>query len=56
MDAEDDVVMGEATSEPSVAPIFPLSRVKKIMKTDKDVSMVNADAVALTAMAAVHRP
>jgi hypothetical protein len=37
----------------SSAPIFPLSRVKKIMKTDKDVAMCSADAVSITAMAAV---
>lgn len=35
------------------APVFPLSRVKKIMKSDKDVAMCSADAVAVTAMATV---
>lgn len=37
-----------------LAPIFPLSRVKKIMKTDKDVAMCSADSVALVAMASVQ--
>lgn len=37
----------------SVAPIFPLSRVKKIMKMDKDVNLCSAESVALAAMASV---
>ena len=40
----------------SVAPIFPLSRVKKIMKMDKDVNLCSAESVALAAMASVSRP
>lgn len=43
----------ETDAGSKIAPIFPLSRVKKIMKTDKDVHMCTAEAVALTAMAAV---
>lgn len=43
----------DESSNSGVGPIFPLSRVKKIMKTDKDVHMCSADAVMLTAMAAV---
>ncbi len=33
---------------------FPLTRVKKIMKSDKDVNLVSAEAVHLTSIASVH--
>ena len=32
---------------------FPLARVKKIMKADKDVNLVSAEAVHLTSIASV---
>ncbi len=35
-------------------PLFPLSRIKKIMKADKDIHMCSAEAVLLTTFAAVH--
>lgn len=49
----DEIDIGEELNTTDLGPIFPLSRVKKIMKTDKDVHMCSADAVLFTAMAAV---
>jgi hypothetical protein len=49
---EDSEYIDESAST-GAGPIFPLSRVKKIMKADKDVHMCSADAVMLTTMAAV---
>lgn len=41
-----------ATANNSSGPtIFPLARVKKIMKADKDVNLVSADAVNLVSLA-----
>lgn len=51
---EDIDVGGDELNTNDLGPIFPLSRVKKIMKTDKDVHMCSADAVVFTALAAVR--
>ena len=40
-------------SASTAGPSFPLARVKKIMKADKDVHLVSAEAVQLTSIAAV---
>jgi len=50
----DEIEIGGEEASSGLAPIFPLSRVKKIMKADKDVHMISADAVLFTAMAAVR--
>lgn len=43
---------GAAASNATSGPaIFPLARIKKIMKADKDVNLVAADAVNLVSLA-----
>lgn len=56
MEVEVDLDEQGTTVQETGGPIFPLSRVKKIMKADKDVHMCSADAVLLAAFAAVHLP
>lgn len=43
-----------AAAASGTASSFPLARVKKIMKADKDVNLVSAEAVHLTSIASVQ--
>ena len=52
----DDIILIEnnptmTTVSNNSPAIFPLARIKKIMKTDKDVNLVSADAVNLVSLA-----
>ena len=51
----DDILMENEGSNPSASTgsgaTFPLARIKKIMKADKDVNLVSADAVNLISLA-----
>ena len=51
----DDILMENEGSNPSASAgssaNFPLARIKKIMKADKDVNLVSADAVNLISLA-----
>lgn len=42
---------GATSNSPSGPAIFPLARIKKIMKADKDVNLVAADAVNVISLA-----
>jgi histone H3/H4 len=52
---KNDILMEMDGSNPSAptgsGAIFPLARIKKIMKADKDVNLVSADAVTLVSLA-----
>ena len=55
--AEVDIEMAnsnENNSTANSANAFPLARVKKIIKADKDVNLVAAEAVHLTSIATVQ--
>lgn len=49
----DDPEISAEEAISGVGSIFPMSRVKKIMKADKDIHMCSAEAVLLTSLAAV---
>lgn len=49
-EAENEI---EQNSAAGTSTSFPLARVKKIMKADKDVNLVSAEAVHLTSIASV---
>lgn len=54
---KNDILMENEPSNPSTSTgnssgaLFPLARIKKIMKADKDVNLVSADAVNLVSLA-----
>jgi len=45
---------GTNDADNSLNPVFPLSRVKKIMKQDPDVGTVNTDAIVAVAFSTVR--
>lgn len=44
-------IPASSSNNPNGPNIFPLARIKKIMKADKDVNLVSADAVNLISLA-----
>ena len=44
-------ISGASNGQSGHGGIFPLARIKKIMKTDKDINLVSADAVNLVSVA-----
>lgn len=52
---KNDILMESEGANPSAhtgnGAIFPLARIKKIIKADKDVNLVSADAVNLVSLA-----